>query len=131
MSKKDKNILGNSTTMRIKARIKVLEASLGKSGNKLGREAGLGNATVDGWTDKQIDKPTLQVETFLRHYSINEDWWRTGEGEVFNEKPTYVDLPTRKEKDPDEHIRILIKNLDRMGELNEYLLKELKRLQGG
>lgn len=117
--------------MRIKARIKVLEASLGKSGNKLGREAGLGNATVDGWTDKQIDKPTLQVETFLRHYSINEDWWRTGEGEVFNEKPTYVDLPTRKEKDPEEHIRILIKNLDRMGELNEYLLKELKRLQGG
>jgi hypothetical protein len=46
-------------------------------------------------------------------------------------KSTYVELPTRKEKDPDEHIRILIKNLDRMGELNEYLLKELKRLQGG
>lgn len=32
-------------------------------------------------------------------------------------------------KDPGEEVRILIKNLDRMGELNEYLLRELKNYQ--
>lgn len=78
------------------------------------------------------ESPSLgTIKKVQEALSINTDWWETGEGEIYDKKGTYVDLPTRKEKDPDEHIRILIKNLDRMGELNEYLLKELKRLQGG
>jgi hypothetical protein len=67
----------------ISLRINELEKRLKKSFNQLGLDAGLGNATVDGWTDKQIEKSTATVEKFLRHYSINERWWKTGEGEIF------------------------------------------------
>lgn len=52
---------------------------------------------------------------------------------VSHETENGTDVPDQaaiNKKDPEEHIRILIKNLDRMGELNEYLLKEIKRLQG-
>ncbi len=42
---------------------------------------------------------------------------------------TSVPEPAIKKKDPNDEVRILIKNLDRMGELNEYLLRELKNYQ--
>lgn len=78
-----KKLVEISKTDRITARIKVLEGFFGKSGNTLGLDAGLGNATVDGWTDNQIDKSNAVVEKFLRHYGIREEWWKTGEGEIF------------------------------------------------
>lgn len=70
------------------------------------------------------------TKTLLEKLGIRQRWWETGEGEIFEEKSTYVEIPTKKE-DPDERVRILIKNLDRMGELNEYLLQELKRYKEG
>jgi hypothetical protein len=78
-----KNILDTSKSAKIAEKIKVLEVSFNKPGNTLGKDAGLGNGTVDGWTDNQIDKPNAVVEKFLKHYNINPVWWRTGEGEVF------------------------------------------------
>lgn len=72
-----------SKNVKIKARLAVLEQELGKSGNQLGLAAKLGNATVDGWTDNQIEKSNLAVEKFLSHHKINPKWWKTGEGEIF------------------------------------------------
>lgn len=51
-------------------------------------------------------------------------------GSSWNKKEqnsTYVELPTKK--DPDEQIRILTLNLNRMGEMNEYLLKRVRDLE--
>src|SRR5688500_17789796 len=72
-----------SKTARLSERIAILEQELGKSGNQLGLDAGIGNGTVGGWTDNQVDKPTTAVEKFLRHYRIRIEWWKTLEGEVF------------------------------------------------
>lgn len=72
-----------SKSVLISERIKVLEGKLRKSGNVLGKEAGIGNGTVGGWTDNQVEKPTAVVEKFLRHYGISEQWWKTGKGDVF------------------------------------------------
>jgi transcriptional regulator with XRE-family HTH domain len=93
--------------------------------------AGLGMNTLRKAYNDDREPSRKVVGKLLEKIGISEGWWDSGKGEIFTEKSTYVEIPTRKEKDPDEHIRILIKNLDRMGELNEYLLKELKRLQGG
>ena len=73
-----------SKTALISERIKALEGKLDKSANILGKEAGIGNGTVGGWTDNQVEKPTAAVEKFLRHYNIREEWWKTGKGEIFN-----------------------------------------------
>jgi hypothetical protein len=103
---KSKKDLGNSTDQRIKARITVLEGELGKSGNQLGLDAKLGNGTVDGWTDKQLDKSKPLVERFLNHHKINPEWWETGRGEVFL---TSVPKPTgNKEKDVEEIYRNIV-----------------------
>lgn len=87
-----------------------------------------------GTLSKALERQSFSddiVDKIHDRYKVRKGYWADGKEPIFTEKGTYVELPTRKEKDPDEHIRILIKNLDRMGELNEYLLKELKRLQGG
>lgn len=130
-----------STFQKIGDRIENLKAFLGKTLAELekGRPEDypgkkdrlLGNATISGWLDKDLTWTSDKLEKFLRYWNVNPVWWKTGEGDILNEKSTYEELLSKKEKDPDEYTRILIKNLDRMGELNEYLLKELKRLQGG
>jgi hypothetical protein len=56
---------------------------------------------------------------------LNENWYEIGIGEVFLTSVT-ASQPLNK-KDPEEENRILIRNLDRMGEVNEFVLKELKR----
>lgn len=95
-----------SNNAQLSARMKVLYEKLNKSGNLLGKEAGLGNATVDGWSDKQIEKPTLAVESFLNHHKINREWWKTGQGEVFI---TPVEKTSdNKEKDSEEVYRNIV-----------------------
>jgi transcriptional regulator with XRE-family HTH domain len=99
---------------------------------KIEKELGVDGTFYKAYNENREPREALLAE-FLRRFHVAPGWWRSPKGraeaDIFTEKPTYVELPTKKE-DPDERIRILIKNLDRMGELNEYLLKELKRLQG-
>lgn len=71
-----------SKSAKIKDRIKVLEGKLGKSGNTLGKEAGLSNGTVDKWDDQPIDFSTDKVEKFLNFHRISKEWWETGEGQI-------------------------------------------------
>jgi hypothetical protein len=85
---KSKKDLEKSTNDEIIARIAVLGNKTGKSGNQLGIDAGLGNGTVDGWTDKHLDISKPLVEKFLRHHSINPEWWESGKGEIFIKKHT-------------------------------------------
>lgn len=73
-----------SNNIKIRARINALEQKLKRAGNTLGKEAGLGNGTVDGWSDNQIEKSNAVVEKFLTHHRIRLTWWKTGEGEIFN-----------------------------------------------
>lgn len=73
-----------SKTAIISARIAILERELGKSGNQLGLDSGVGNGTVGGWTDNLIGKPSLAVKQFLRHFKIRDEWWKTGEGDIFH-----------------------------------------------
>lgn len=47
------------------------------------------------------------------------------------QKPTYVELPSGKKKDLDEgDVQALIRTIDRMGRVNDYLMNELDKLRG-
>jgi hypothetical protein len=103
---KAKNILGKAKFDKISERARILKDLTGKSLNTLGVEAGISNGTAGDWSDNQIEKPTRAVSDFLTHHGINEDWWKTGEGEVFNKNSTYVELPSdnkqNQEMEPDK-----------------------------
>lgn len=87
-------------TSEIKARMRVLENHFKKSANQLGKDSGLGNATVDDWNDNQLGNPTLHCKAFLKHYNIDLNWWETGNGEIFN--TSVQKQPTVTEKDMGE-----------------------------
>lgn len=56
---------------------------------------------------------------------IHTEWWESGKGDIYI--TSVPDEPPLTKKDPaSEENRILIRNLDRMGEVNEFLLRELK-----
>ena len=69
------------------------------------------------------------IKKILDGLPINRAWWETGKGEVFIEKLTTVPEPAIKQEDP-ELIRILIKNIDSVNEVNMYLLKRIRDLEG-
>lgn len=112
---------------------KILKTNAFKINSVYGLEQyiGSGPGAIKKYYKKDGEPGRGTIRKIIEGVGLNPEWWETGKEPIYTENSTYVDLPTKKEKDPDEHIRILIKNLDRMGELNEYLLKELKRLQGG
>lgn len=99
------------SSTEIAERLRVLEIVLGKPANSLGKLAGLGNATVTGWNDNQLDNPTAVCEKFLDHYNINRSWWRTGKGDVLNE--------------PDQNKQLLIST---QRELLKFYRSEIDRL---
>lgn len=74
------------------------------------------------------------VSEFLRNFRIRQTWWDEPvgdtEADIFLPKGTNEpSVETLNKKDPGDEVRILIKNLDRMGEMNEFLLRELKSYQ--
>jgi hypothetical protein len=80
-------------------RITVLELELKKSIRQMEQESGLGNGTLSSWKEKVVEYSTDKVEKFLQYYSINRQWWRTGEGEILDKKSKEAD----KELEP--HIK--------------------------
>jgi hypothetical protein len=93
---------------------------------------------VDGtfykaYNENREPREELMTE-FLRKFHVKLSWWvnpkGTTEADVFDKNGTYVEIPT-KEKDPDELIRILVNNIDRMGRLNDWLLQRVKDLEQG
>lgn len=105
-------------------RKRILEDLFKKSLNSLAVKAGLGNATTEGWSDKQVDKPSLAVEKFLNHYGIRIEWWKTGEGDVFKEKITSVDKKEEIKENREDVYRNLVE------ENSEYKLVPSELLNG-
>jgi hypothetical protein len=84
-------------------RLKVLVAQFpDKSITQLGVDAELGQGTVNRWMEKPVSFHNAQVEKFIRFYNINENWWKTGEGPIFNEGSNAIQLYERLIKAAEE-----------------------------
>lgn len=94
--------------------------------------AGLGMNTLrKAYNDNREPSRKVLVK-LLETIGINEDWWDTGKGEIFNEKHTYVEIPTKKESPyiPGER-ETFIENTLRMGRIIDHLLEEIRELKSG
>lgn len=112
---------------QIEHRIAVLEAELQDSANNIGKEAGLGNGTILGWTDNQIEKPTAAVEKFLRFWAINPQWWKTGEGDIF--LTSVQEGSDNKEKQPVSYEETIEGLINDLRENNQFLKKQFEEIR--
>lgn len=92
-------------------------------------KSGVGMGTLRKAYDENREPSKRTIWKLLESIGVNPEWWETGKGDIFL-TPVPEPAINEKEKDPYELIRILTRNIDRMGELNEYLLKKVKDLGG-
>jgi hypothetical protein len=121
------NILGFKDKIDIILRIRKLNLK------KVEKILDVDGTFYKAYNENREPREELMAE-FLRKFHVNPAWWKNPKGDteedVFTKKGTYVEVPTEK-KDPDELIRILVNNIDRMGKLNDWLLQRVKDLEQG
>jgi len=107
--------------------LKILETNkLGiATAEALSEFCGFNRDTIRKAIDRGSQLNRANTRILLDKMRINPEWWESGKGEIYLQKGTYVELPTKK--DPGDEHRILTQTIDRMGQTNEFLLDLLKR----
>lgn len=65
-------------------RVKLLRKTLGLSGEKFGEKLGVKRSVVSRWENAINNLTEQTIKSICREYNVNEDWLRTGNGEMFN-----------------------------------------------
>ena len=64
-------------------RIKKLRQTLGLSQDEFGRRLGVTRGAVTNIELNKVDPKPLFVDLICREFNVNENWLRTGEGDMF------------------------------------------------
>lgn len=89
-------------------RIKELRKALGLSGEKFGEPLGIKRAAVSNIENGRSNLAEQSIIAISSIYNVNENWLRTGEGEMFNETTESVlDDLTKQYNLDDLDIRII------------------------
>ena len=73
-------------------RIKKLRQSLGLSQEEFGRRLGVTRGAVTNIELNKVEPKPLFVDLICREFNVNEEWLRTGEGEMFKPKSRNEEL---------------------------------------
>jgi transcriptional regulator with XRE-family HTH domain len=69
-------------------RIKKLRKELDMTQQKFGACIGIKGNTVAQWESGRNEPPDSAITFICKEYNVNEEWLRTGTGEMFNPSPT-------------------------------------------
>lgn len=73
-------------------RIKKLRQQLGLSQDEFGRRLGVTRGAVTNIELDKVEPKPLFVDLICREFNVNEEWLRTGEGEMFKPKSRNEEL---------------------------------------
>lgn len=72
-------------------RVKLLRKTLGLSGEKFGSKLGVQRGAISNIEKGNRNLTEQMILSICREYNVNEEWLRTGEGEMFKKtKSTYL-----------------------------------------
>lgn len=71
--------------MTIGKRIKDVRTAIGLNQTEFGLKIGLKQAAIGLYENNQRNISDRTISDICREFNINEEWLRTGEGEMFNE----------------------------------------------
>lgn len=75
------------------ARIKALREKLGLSMDKFGNRIGVTRSAISKMESGAVAKISEQaIISICREFNVNEEWLRTGSGEMFNKRSTDEEL---------------------------------------
>lgn len=115
-------------------RVKELRKALGLSGEKFGENIGLNRAAISKIENGAVGVSESNVKLICLTYNVNENWLRTGNGEMFNQSEneflsdlkkqynltdfqinlikTYLELDNKDKASIDKFITSCIENTD-------------------
>lgn len=70
-------------------RVKEIRKSLGLSGEKFGEKIGVTKAAISNIEVGSRNVTDQIIKSICREFSVNEEWLRTGEGEMFLKQDTF------------------------------------------
>lgn len=71
--------------MELKDRIKLVRSKTGMTMEKFGNQLGVSKSAIN-LLEKGVNTPSEQsIKAICREFNINEDWLRTGEGEMYTQ----------------------------------------------
>lgn len=113
----------------MKDRIKKIRKALGLSGEKFGENIGLKRSSISQ-LETGTNNPTDQViKSICLAYNVNEDWLRTGNGEMFIEtKDSFLDSISKQFNLGELDVKILESYIDLPPEKRQVIKDYLKSL---
>lgn len=72
----------------INDRVKEIRKELGLSGEKFGQPLGVNRSAVSRWESGENKLTEQMIKLISITYNINENWLRTGQGNMFNQTNT-------------------------------------------
>lgn len=89
-------------------RLKKLRTALGLSGEKFGEKIGLSRMAISNLENNKYNITEQTIISICREYNVNEEWLRTGEGEMFIEsKESFLENISKQYSLDDLDIKII------------------------
>lgn len=112
-------------------RIRELRKKLGMNQTEFGARIGLKQTSIAGYENGSRNPLDSIIISICREFNVNETWLRTGEGSMFNEADSGIDLVTRAMLGQSENKKKLLRLIsdmpdDLLDKMMEYLESKKK-----
>lgn len=112
-------------------RIKMVRKALGMNQEEFGDRIKVQRTTICGYETGNRTPLDSTIASICREFNVNETWLRTGEGSMFNEADSGIDLVTRAMLGQSENKKKLLRLIadmpdDLLDKMMEYLESKKK-----
>lgn len=106
-------------------RIKQIRTYLNLNMETFGKQLGVTCSAISRLEKGKVNPSNQIVNSICREYCVNEEWLRTGKGEIFN-KDSQLEFQLGKlAADPDEFKRALVNNICKLSDEEWETLKKI------
>ena len=110
-------------------RIKLLRTILGLSGEKFGERIGLSKFAISNIETGKNNLTEQTIISLCREYNVNEEWLRTGNGEMFIEtKESFLNNISKQFSLDDLDIKIIESYLNLSPDGREFIKNYIKSI---
>lgn len=110
-------------------RIKLLRTILGLSGEKFGERIGLSKFAISNIETGKNNLTEQTIISLCREYNVNEEWLRTGNGEMFIEtKESFLENISKQFSLDDLDIKIIESYLNLSPDGREFIKNYIKSI---
>ncbi len=111
----------------METRLKLIRANLGISQLEFAKALGIGQSTLGMMEVGKREILDRHIKTICSVFNINEDWFRTGKGEMYNGNEISLDAYAKERKLSELELKIIKAYFELDSEIREKLLSQFTK----